>query len=538
MRTILRSILNSALLMAICALHGCDTKNDQDERPNVLLIVADDMNYDSPGFAGGVAPDVTPNLDRLAEESFYFENAFVTVSVCQPSRQSMLSGLIPNHYGSGGFFPMAEGTVTLPLLLGEEGYLTGVIHKKHHHLPVESFNWDYTNEELGLTAPDGVVGRDPEMVADALRRFIETADDQEKPFFMVVNSADPHRPFHGDPPQIGIPFWGDEEVQIKEPSRIYGPEEVTVPPTLPDIPGIREDLAKYASSVRRLDDMAGACLKVLDELNKRGSTLVIFVSDNGIPMAFGKFDCYLGSNRTPMLIRWPDRWQVTRRDSEHLIYLMDITPTVLELVGLPIPSPMDGKSLLPLLEDDDTAEPWRESIVFIRNQDIFYGDAIRNILKRDPDYTKNLEATGWEYNPAHEVDCTYTRQKEMRTYYDGKYGYIYNNCYREDGLEIGPLGAIVPYNGATMRAMNEAAATDVSVRERYSFFLLRDREELYDSSEDPGSLHNLAGDPDYKEVLSEARAGLLYWMKSNHDPLTKVYQDLVILSKNSPSINK
>jgi N-sulfoglucosamine sulfohydrolase len=526
MKTLFRGALFTGLIMILCVIHACNTKKDQDKRPNVLLIVADDMNYDSPGFAGGVAPDVTPNLDRLAEECIYFKNAFVTVSVCQPSRQSMLSGLLPNHYGSGGFFPMAEGTVTLPLLLGEAGYLTGNIHKKHHHLPVESFNWDYTNEELGLTAPDGVVGRDPEMVADAFRRFIETANDQEQPFFMVVNSADPHRPFHGDPPQIGIPFWGNEEVQIREPSRIYGPDEVVVPNTLPDIPGIRTDLAKYASSVRRLDDMAGACLDVLDEKGKRNSTLVIFVSDNGIPMAFGKFDCYLGSNRTPLLIRWPDRWKEPGKDTEHLVSLMDITPTVLELAGLPVPSNLDGRSLVPLLDGEEPSDTWREAIVFIRNQDIYYGDAIRVIQKRDPEFTKRLRAQGWEPNPDHEVDSTYTRQKEIRAYYDGKFGYIYNNCYREDGLEMGPIGAIVPYNGTTMRAMKEAAATDQAIKERYRFFLLREQEELYDWSGDPGSWQNLAGDPEYADVLAEARAGLLQWMIANQDPLTAVYQDL------------
>lgn len=517
-------LLLAGLVLFSSFLQACNTRSNQEQRPNVLLIVADDMNYDSPGFSGGVAPDVTPNLDQLAKESMYFENAFLTVSVCQPSRQSMLSGLTPAHYGSGGFFPMESGTPTLPLLLGEAGYLTGNIHKKHHMLPFESFNWDYSNEELGLTAPDGVVGRDPQMVAGALQRFIETANEQDKPFFMVVNSADPHRPFHGDPPQIGIPFWGDEEVQIKAPSRIYGPEEVVVPPGLPDIPGIREDLAKYASSIRRLDDMAGACLKVLEEMDKSRSTLVIFVSDNGIPLPFGKFDCYLGSNRTPLLLRWPERWSTPGKDSEHLISLMDITPTVLELAGVPVPSPMDGRSLLPLLENVGSHTDWREAIVFIRNQDIYYGDAIRNRLKVQADFAKILEAQGWDYNPQHEVDCTYTRQKEIRTYYDGQYGYIYNNWYTEDGLESAPLGAVVPYPDPSSRAMAEAAPEDASVKERYLYYLARQEEELYDWTLDPGSTNNLALDPAYEKILSEARQGLLEWMKVNKDPLTGIYQ--------------
>jgi len=378
-------------------------------RPNVLLIVADDFNYDSAGFAGGVAPDVTPNLDRLAAESFSFEKAFTSVSVCQPARQSMLSGLIPNHYGSGGFFPMKEGTPTLPALLRASGYLTGNIHKKHHMLPTEAFNWAFDNKKLGLTDPDGMVGRDPQGIAGGLRKFIQEADKNDQPFFMVVNSADSHRPFHGDPFNPNIPFWGNGkfEINIKDPSRIYKPEEVIVPPTLPDIPEIRNDLEKYASSVRRLDDTVGACLNVLDELGKNTSTLVIFVSDNGMPLPYAKFDCYMGSNRSPLLMRWPERIKKPVKDKDHLVSLMDITPTVLELADLPIPSPMDGKSLVPFLENR-TPESWRESIVYLRNEDIYYGDGLANVLKQRPDFGKKLEGMGWVVRPDHAVPGTYS----------------------------------------------------------------------------------------------------------------------------------
>ena len=90
-------------------------------RPNFLLIVADDMNYDSPGFMGGVALDVTPNLDKLARESRVFTSAHAATSVCQPSRQAMLSGKYPPNYGSVGFYPMAYGMETVVTKLREIG---------------------------------------------------------------------------------------------------------------------------------------------------------------------------------------------------------------------------------------------------------------------------------------------------------------------------------------------------------------------------------------------------------------------------------
>ena len=516
------------MLLGLFLLTGCSEPKEEStfSNPNILLIVADDMNYDSPGFAGGVAPDITPNIDRLASEGLIFENAFVTVSVCQPSRQSMLTGLLPHHYGSTGFFPMAEGTQTLPSMLGDAGYLTAVIHKEQHLMPLESFNWTYNNEKLGLDFADGFVGRHPDAMAEAFRKFVKVADEQKKPFFMMVNSSDPHRPFYGDPIHLGHWYWGDEMVETPDPSRIYKPEEITIPAMLPDLPGIREDLAKYASSVRRLDDCVGKCLKVLEDLDKESSTLVIFVSDNGMPLPYAKFDCYLQSNRTPLLMKWPELIQKPAVEKDHLISLMDITPTVLELAGLPIPDSLDGKTLVPFL-NNQTPENWRKSIVFLRNDDIYYPDGIKSALKRDPEFLNKLKAIGWIDRPDHPEPGTLSREKEMRAHFDGRYGYIYNNCYSDEMIKPDELGAIVPYGDPAFRAMKSASKKNPEVKERYDFYLQRAPEELYDWTVDPGSKNNLINDPKFAEVLSKARSGLLQWMKDSDDPLIEEYIHLV-----------
>ena len=508
MNQISQIVIKVYMLAIAIVIMGCTHKDNNYARPNILLITADDMSYDSPGFTGGVAPDVTPNIDRLAAESVSFERAFSAVSVCQPSRQSMLSGLYPHNYGSAGFFPMKEGIPALPSLLGAAGYFTGNINKTDHMLPKESFNWAFEASKAGYRN----YGRNPEKLAGALREVIELSTDQDKPFFMVVNSADPHRPFYGD---------GKGSDRNVKPSRIYGPEEVSITPALSDLPEIRIDLAKYASSVRRLDNAVGACLKVLEEKGKASSTIVIFTSDHGMPLPFGKFDSYLGSNHTPLLIRWPKLIQESKVDKDHLVSLMDLTPTILELAGVPVSDNLDGKSLVPLLKNQQP-EDWRESIVFLRNKDIYYG-----LGKESTEFIKEKELEGWEPRPDHPKKGNYSRDKEIRTYYDGHYGYIYNNCYKENGLQIDSLGVIVPYPDTSMKAMKEASTKDLSLNKRYKFYLLRAPEELYNWSSDPGSWHNLVENSEHSDVLKDVRKGLLEWMKSTNDPLTDEYKSFL-----------
>ncbi|VGO13981.1 Choline-sulfatase [Pontiella desulfatans] len=522
-----KKILQLLAGCGLLAVAGCVSQDNQEVkrttslRPNILLIVADDVNYDSPGFAGGVAPDVTPNLDRLAQEGLSFKRGFTPVSVCQPARQSMLTGVYPQNYGSGGFYPIAEGVPTLTAALAENGYLTANIHKVHHMQPMESFGWTYTNEELGLTDPDGVVGRDPAAFAKGLRRLIEEADRQNKSFLMVANSADTHRPFHGDAIPWAGHIWGGIPVDIPEPSRIYAPEEVIVPSALPDLPGIREDLAKYASSLRRLDDTVGACLNVLKETGLERSTLVIFVSDNGMPLPYAKFDCFLGSNRIPFLMRWPEVI-CPGIDAEHMVSLIDLTPTILELAGLPSFPKTDGYSLVQLM-NGETPDEWRQGIVSLRNEDINYGGYVKRMLREQPDFLEYLDQAGFVQRPDHEVPGTYTRSKQTRSYFDGRFGYIYNGWYDPDGLKKSRYGAGVPGGDPSMLVMQAAAETNTAVKARYESFLIRSLEEFYDWERDPGAHHNLIDHPEVQKQVMAARKGLLEWMTESGDSLLPDY---------------
>ena len=96
-------------------------------RPNIILLVADDMNWDSPGCFGGAAPEITPNIDKLAKEGIRFFHAHVNIAICTPSRSVMLTGLYPQNNGAQAFQRILPNIKTLPNILNEEGFLCGTI---------------------------------------------------------------------------------------------------------------------------------------------------------------------------------------------------------------------------------------------------------------------------------------------------------------------------------------------------------------------------------------------------------------------------
>ena len=108
-------------------------------------------------------------------------------------------------------------------------------------------------------------------------------------------------------------------------------------------------MAQYYSSAHRCDETVGEVLRALKESGLEDSTLVMFLSDNGISMPFAKSNCYLTSTRTPWLVRWPGKVKPGVVDTEHFISGIDFMPTILEAAGLPAPAGMDGRSFLPLL---------------------------------------------------------------------------------------------------------------------------------------------------------------------------------------------
>ena len=438
-------------------------------RPNFLFITADDMNYDTPGFTGGPVPGITPHLDRLASEGLWFRHAHVTVAVCQPSRECLMTGRYPHRNGATGFYPVRPGVPTLQESLKAGGYHLGILGKVIHLAPPAKFPWDYQYD-----AKDLGNGRDPALYFQRAREFLRQARDAGKPFFLMANSHDPHRPYAGsEGGRKGGKAAGRHS--YPDPDRVYRPEEVRVHGFIPDLPETRREAAQYYSSSRRCDQTVGEILRALKEEKFEDSTLVMFLSDNGVALPFAKSNCYLASTRTPWLVRWPGRMKPGTVDAEHMISGIDYMPTILEAAGLPAPKGMDGRSFLPLLAGE--------------KQD-----------GRDRVFTCYDETSG-------------RRQYPMRCLQTPRLGYIFN------GWAGGPLAyRAEPMSGLTFPAMQKAAGSDPAVAARVELLLHRVLEELYDFEKDPDGLRNLAGDSKYRPDLERMRREMREWMERVGDP--------------------
>ena len=442
-------------------------------KPNLLLITVDDMNRDSIGAYRCPIENITPNIDRLAAEGIRFERGFVNVAICMPCRAVLMTGRYPQASGALGFDKINPGVPSLPEALKKAGYYNSLIGKEIHVVPSRHAAFHRIDKQNDLGG-----GRSAGAYAEAVRNAINEAKDADKPFFIMANAADPHRPFAGAK--------GDAFNKIPFPRKI-DPKEVPVPGFLPDLPEIRTELATYFQSVARADQVVGA---VLDELQKSGqadNTLVLFLSDHGMPLPYAKTNCYLASNITPFILRWPGHIESGATDQKNFVSTIDVAPTFLAAAGIDNLEGANGLSLLPLIKGDE--QPGRNR-VFTFHQRPYSG--------------KHLP---------------------MRAVNDGDFLYIWNGWsdgktqFRNESM-----------SGLTFKAMTNA--DDPKVRARADFYLHRTREELYDLRKDPDCLNNLLNEPGGKQSgrVSAMTKALWHWMKEVDDPDLKLFQDQVELA--------
>ncbi|MBF8193597.1 sulfatase [Nonomuraea sp. K274] len=474
-RTLLTGAVAATTALGTAPARGAAKPAKQDA-PNILLFTVDDMGGDTPGCFGGRA-DLTPTVDRLAEQGMSFGRAHVPVAICQPSRSAMLTGRYPHRNGAEGFEPIDDDVPVLNDLLRPRGYLTGILGKYAHLEPPERFAWD-----LSAKPPQLGMGRDPEKYAQFATQLFDRAKTENRPFFLMANAEDPHRPFHGSAAEQQR-FTPEQLATIPRPSRVYTPDETDVPGFLPGLPDVRKEMSEYLSSARRADDTLAAVLAALDASGMASNTIVIFMSDNGIAVPFAKANCWAHSTRTPLIVRWPGTTQAGRSDRTHFVSTMDLFPTLCRAAGAAVPEGLDGRDLTPLLEGGSQSGRGQITTVFHKSdQEVRY---------------------------------------DMRGVHDSRWSYVWNAW--SDGQKAYQAENMT---GLTWPAMQAAAADSPDVAARVEFFLHRVPEELYDLENDPDSLHNLVEDtgPEVVAALEAKRDDLRAWMEATGDPIRDQYQ--------------
>ncbi len=424
--------------------------------PNVIVITPHDLG-DYLGCYGTPVP--TPNIDSLASDGVLFRNHFSCGTVCSPSRGGIVTGCYPHTNGLMGLVHRGwelnvDQCPPIMQLLADEGYQTHLFGFQHEH---------YAPRRLGYQHIHAGKDTHIEQVVPLLVDWLRSGQSKERPFYAGLGCSEVHRmgmnPSH---------FKRD----VYEPA---DPADVEVRPYLPDIPQIREDLADFYGAIKFMDRMVGEVLRALDETGLADNTIVVFTSDHGASFMHSKATLYDGGTKVPWIMRWPEGLPAGR-EIDGLSSHIDITPTLLDLLGMPVRDWMQGESLVAVARGA--------------------GGAAREMVFAEKNITNY-------YDPSRMVR---TRRHK----------------YIRKGLQTCIFDFIIPEIELTTSDFRRTR----EVWEHYS--ARRCTEELYDLESDPGELNNLVDDPAYGEVLEGLRKALDAHLESTQDPFANLVNGLLL----------
>jgi len=386
-------------------------------RPNILFIMTDDQRYDAMSCAGNEILK-TPNMDRLAEQGLRFRNAFVTTSLCGPSRASILTGQYAHTTGvRTNRDRLRPDAVTFPRLLQQAGYRTGIVGKWHLRITPPGFDYHAVLPGQGRYQDPLLIingerrkfhGHCTDVITDRALEFLRQSRSQ--PFCLLLHYKASHRTwipaerFAGLFRQVTIPepetfhetYAGKSRAVAEADMKVADMKDFRERGVPQDLPaeqrkrGNFQALVKYYyRTLAGVDENLGRVLRFLDEHGLTDNTLVIYTSDNGFFLGeHGFFDkrlMYEESIRVPLLVRYPRLVRAGASD-EHMVLNIDLCPTILALAGVPIPPGVQGMSLVPLLQA--RAVPWRESFLY----EFFEFPGVHSVRKH-----RGVRTERWKY---------------------------------------------------------------------------------------------------------------------------------------------
>ncbi|UZO82213.1 sulfatase [Aquimarina sp. ERC-38] len=437
-------------------------------KPNIILFVADDHGLDAIGAYGNPVIK-TPNLDKLAEEGVKFNNAYCTSASCAASRSVILSGQFGHATGSYGHvhdyhhFSTYDSIKSLPVLLEKEGYETARIGK-YHVAPEKVYHFNT------------VLEADPRNTV-AMAQKCETVLNSKKPFFLYFCTDDPHRghPFEPDPWDAPNNFGNKKEGYTGVDQIIYDPKEVLVPSFLPDTKQSREEIAQYYQSISRIDQGFGKLMKMLEETGKAANTIVFYISDNGMAFPGAKTTVYEPGIKLPCIIKDPTKKISGGTTNNALISWVDLTPTILDMA----------------------------KVNYTKNT--FHGNSFNDIIAEE-------NPTGWEEIYASHTFHEITMYYPMRVIRHKNYKLIWNIAYRLEYPFASDLWA-----ASTWQA-NYRAKKEFFGNKKVKDYLFRPEFELYNLSDDPDEIHNLATIEGHQATLKLLKTKMKAYQAKTKDP--------------------
>lgn len=434
---------------------------------NIVVVVADDLGRELEVY--GNTWIELPHLNALAKDATALTHAFCTTASCSPSRSVLLSGM---HNHANGMYGLAHGEHhfssfdrldTLPARLKKAGYRTASVGKVHV-APVPIYPFD---ETIPGNPRNGV------QMANNARKFIAASSDT--PFFLWFGATDPHRSRGEGPEPIKANRFGNEDSHRGINERVYKPEEVVVPPYLPDTAAVRAELAEYAQSCTRFDQGVGRLIEVLKETGNWDNTLLVVLSDNGPAFHGAKTTLYEPGMRLPCIVRNP--YQESRpAKCNAMMNWADIAPTLLDFAGTTDGKPkMHGRSFLAALTAENPA--------------------------------------GWDEVFASHTFHEVTMYYPMRVVRGRRYKLIWNVAH-----ELTYSSASDLYRGATWQEAIAKGPESKYGQRTLGQYLHRPEFELYDLENDPKEAVNLAGESEHAARLEEMKRKLKDFQERTGDP--------------------
>lgn len=521
-----------SILFFLIFLFFLSSVQGQEERPNILFILTDDQAYGSMGCTGNSLVQ-TPNLDQLAEDGFLFTNAHVTSAICTPSRISIFLSQFERKHGvnfnSGTSVSPVAWKDAYPVKLRDSGYYTGYVGKNHapigeggyeSGLMEESFDYWYAghghlkfypkevheifewadSETQAEIISEGALDflSDNGYQLDGALRFLDKRPS-DKPFCLSICFNLPHGAGTGSmqmresDPDIYKTLYRDQEIPLPEdyvaredittpklPAEIHHVEDRQTGYDFVDNPAaVKERITRVMQAMTGIDLLVGKLRDQLVELGLEKNTIIVFTSDHGLFFGQqglgGKALCYETLTHVPMIVYNPSMGRERKKiDKTALVQTIDVAPTLLDIAGIDPPASYQGKSLLPLLSGNDAG--------------------FRKYL-----YTENLWSTHFG-NP------------RCESVQDRKWKYI--RYYKNENISARAVMKTakemdIPVN----KMLYGVHDPQIAVYRQFIEAPLKGEpavyEELFDLSQDPGELNNLAGLSDYEAQLKMMREAWL-----------------------------